>query len=133
MKCRNKVTNPGVLFSTKVKCGRCGRNYRRITSHYADGTIGHFWRCMGRKKCPGSSLQEDILKECIAKALHTTIFNKALYEEKIDHIEVMSDEKMDIVFKDSSKKSVSWVPIIRKPWGKETEYGKKDKNNTCND
>lgn len=116
-------TNPGVLFSTQIRCGKCGENFRRCTSYYADGSVDHYWRCLGRPECDSMSIQELIIKEVAAQAIGIPSFEERLYKEQVNYIEVVSNEKMRIYFQNGRNVDVSWKPRIRKPWGKEQEDG----------
>lgn len=67
---KNTRHSSGNSLSGKIKCGECGCNYRRITTH--SGEI--VWRCAGRVEkngtCKAETIkQSDIDKSCMKSLL----------------------------------------------------------------
>lgn len=97
---------PRSFFTSKIKCLHCGKNYCGRVKTYAGGRKMRLWSCQSRA-CTGVSLREDKLQESLAKAAGIERFDKKIFEDKLDHIEV--DGKMlTYIFSDGSSVQQEW-------------------------
>ena len=62
------------MFTGRIRCGTCGRNYQRKTRRYTSGNYYHYWRCWSACKgqgnpCGGHNLRETMLQSICATTL----------------------------------------------------------------
>lgn len=107
-------------FTTKIKCVHCGCNFRNQISKSSgvDGTKHHHWRCAEHNGCNTVGLRDDHLRQMIADVLEISGFDEKIFNEQIDHIDVLSASEMVICFKDGRKINRTWIQPKRegKPW-----------------
>ncbi len=80
------------LFSNMIKCGTCGRSYRRYFRHYSDNTPEKkWWECYNRhtkgsNKCTSEHIRvdEDWLKEGILKLIKFLIDDRDSFHDMIE-------------------------------------------------
>lgn len=86
-------------FSTKIKCGCCGRSFvrskrRNRAKHSNLGEYDIFWVCTSHKKkkhpgqvpCTSGVIRETVLKEEIAKVLNISEFDEDVFSERVRQI-----------------------------------------------
>ena len=109
-------------FTSTIKCGLCGENFKRVT---ANGRIS--WNCrsfqeQGRAFCKSKSIPETTLITVTAEVLGLDNFDEKIFYENIDHIEVPGANRLIFYFKDGSSverqwkdrsRSESWTPEMR--------------------
>ncbi len=83
--------NTGV-FTGRICCGACGKNYQRKTRTYKSGTSYKFWRCWSActgngNPCRGHNLRETLLEHACADMLGTQSFDPVQVGEQIVMIE----------------------------------------------
>ncbi len=110
------------VFTKKIRCGICGKNYRRKISPY-----NIVWRCStfnskGKDYCASKAVPEETLKSVIANALGEDTFTEDRFVKNIDHIEVIPGNILRLIFRDGSvteriwrdkSRSESWTPEMR--------------------
>ena len=96
---RNKSTNPirRNEFTSFIKCGRCGTNYRVHTYPYTDGTKGKVWMCPC--KCEKSKIKDETMKKLICDVLGLTVFSEEKMDAEIEKA-VISDNTVEFHFWD---------------------------------
>lgn len=128
-------------FSTKIKCGLCGRSFVRSTrtNRAKMSLLGKkytFWACTSHKKnncpyCKSGTIREDVLKEECAKVLGTLEFDEDTFGERVKQITVPETGTMIFEFTDGSTlehhwhrnaKKESWTDAHRK---RASEYRKR--------
>ena len=104
-------SSKSTCFTKKIKCLRCGLNYRRATRNEV-----HHWRCAGRNGC--LSLREDILKAVTAEVLGQTEFDDAAFLEQISRIEVDANDTLRYVFYDGRTEERQFItpPKTGRKW-----------------
>ena len=106
---RNRSTNPKgtSVFTSKLKCKHCGCNCRRNTQ--ASPTAGkfHYWRCSEKRLCEVKGLREDCLKEQLAEVLGMKEWNDALFQEKVQQINV-DGYFLEIIFNNGKKTTMTF-------------------------
>lgn len=107
---------PGLAtaFTGKIRCGICGKNYRRKTTH-----TGIVWICAsfnnkGKKYCASKQVPEDTLKAICADVLGLSEFDSTVFDAKIERIEVPENNSLLFVFKDSSTVFRTWSDRSRR-------------------
>ena len=111
-------------FSTKIKCARCGCNFRRCTQKRQGRSGGHlhYWRCASNEKdCPSIGLREDYLKPLAAEVLGLGDFDEAAFAERIERIDVDPPTTLTFVFKDGGTVVREWTAPRKHgtPWTEE--------------
>lgn len=120
---QNPTCRKSSVMTGKIKCVHCGCNFRNQISKTsgADGTKRHHWRCAEHNGCNTVGLRDDILRNMVADILEITEFDEAMFNEQIDHIDVLSATKIVFCFKDGRTVSRTWEKPKRigKPWTEE--------------
>lgn len=76
-------------FSSKIKCGMCGKNYvRRVGRKQKNGKRNSYWKCGDRcdvsSKCPNSiTIRENVLEEIFVQVYNTIIKKKHKTKDKL--------------------------------------------------
>ena len=88
--------NTGV-FTGRICCGACGKNYQRKTRTYKSGTSYKFWRCWSActgngNPCGGHNLRESLLEQACADMLGTQSFDPAAVAEQVVMIEAFEHQ-----------------------------------------
>ena len=88
--------NTGV-FTGRICCGACGKNYQRKTRTYKSGTSYKFWRCWSActgngNPCRGHNLRETLLEHACADVLGTQSFDPVSVVEQIVMIEAFEHQ-----------------------------------------
>ncbi len=92
---KNTRHSSGNSLSGKIKCGECGCNYRRITTH--SGEI--VWRCAGRVEKNGTCKAETIKQSDIDKKLHEKFGEGLSIDEIYKEVQEISISKDNIIIK----------------------------------
>lgn len=95
-------------LSGKIRCPRCGKPYRRVTSN---GSVG--WNCStfvseGKKGCWGKKIPDDALKAAIAKALALAEYDASSCEERVNCIVPREGNTLEVVLNDGRTGTVTW-------------------------
>lgn len=104
-------------FSGKIKCGTCGKNFRRKTNNAGTKYEKTVWICTtydtkGKKFCNAKQIPEHILIELINSILEISDFDQSVFEKKIREIYV--PEQGSVVFKLNNGQT------IKKLWSYDT-------------
>lgn len=88
--------NTGV-FTGRICCGACGKNYQRKTRTYKSGTSYKFWRCWSActgngNPCRGHNLRETLLEHACADMLGTQRFDPVSVAEQVVMIEAFEHQ-----------------------------------------
>ena len=75
----------------KIRCGKCGQNFRKATKTSAAGEKYNTWNCASRKNCDSKGIREDMLKSKVAEVLGIAEFDETLFKQKIDHVGIISN------------------------------------------
>jgi site-specific DNA recombinase len=109
-------------FSSMIKCGACGSNFKRIT---INGRT--FWNCRsyqdaGKNKCHSKRIPETTLESTAAEVLGLDAFDEEVFKAQIERIDVPSANRLIFVFKDGRieertwkdrSRAESWTPEMR--------------------
>ena len=97
------------VFSRKIFCGCCGKNYNRKRN-----SVRVMWLCAtfnnkGKKYCPtAKQIPEETLIDCCCQVLNTLEFDENLFSEKIEKIIVPEPNSLTFIFKDGSEQNITW-------------------------
>lgn len=114
-------------FSTKIKCGCCGRSFVRSKrkNRARNSQLGEyeiFWGCAshkkkkqpGQKPCTSKVIREFVLKEEIARVLGTPEFDEAVFTEEVKQITVPESGVLIFEFNDGTTLEHHWSRNLRK-------------------
>lgn len=109
------VNNKGdrSCFTSKIRCGCCGKNYQRGYRKNPTTETYVFWACgkkrsMGAASCPSRLVPDWQLRNMCCKALGIEEFDEDTFNEQIEIIEVQEDKSMIFRFKDGHEVTVPW-------------------------
>lgn len=117
-------------FSGLIKCGICGKSYKRkLKNNKAAWQCSTFLR-EGKSACPAKQIPESILYSLSNDVLNLDSFDPDIFEEEIAEILVPAFNKLVFIFKDGhavekrwqyKSRSVSWTTEMRDAARKNTE------------
>lgn len=110
-------------FTHKIKCGICGKYYRRRTTKTGHTQICGTFLTKGKSACPSRQIPETTLFAITTEVLGLDEFDEKIFDEKIEYITAFNGNKIVFAFKDghevertwiSRSRSESWTPEMRK-------------------
>jgi len=97
------------VFTGKIRCADCGKNYRRKTTPYRVVWCCSTFNSRGKKYCPTSkAIPEETLKTVCAMALGLPKFEEKVFEERVLQIEACPGNLLCFHFSDGSEKELTW-------------------------
>lgn len=96
-------------FTGKIKCGCCGKNYRRKTT-----VTGVVWICStyntkGKKHCPKSKqIPENTLYSVCCEVLGISDFDENIFQSEIERIIIPAPNRIKFIFHNGTRKTVEW-------------------------
>jgi len=110
------------VFTKKIRCGICGKNYRRKTTPYNIVWCCSTFNTKGKSYCASKAIPEGTIKRVIAGALGEGTFSEECFTAKVKRIDAMPSNILRFIFKDGSvaeyiwqdrSRSESWTPEMR--------------------
>lgn len=100
-------------FTSKIRCGFCGKNYRRHKRTKKNGAEIVRWRCSLKKTCgcgacEGEDIPEDELKYACALAMGREEFDEAEFRERVSGISVTRGSVLEFTLTDSRRLIINW-------------------------
>lgn len=100
-------------FTSKIRCGFCGKNYRRHKRTGKNGAETVRWRCSlkrtcGCGACEGEDIPEDELKYACALAMGREEFDEAEFSERVKGISVAQGSVLEFTLLDSRRLIINW-------------------------
>lgn len=107
---------PRTALSKKIRCERCGTNYRR-TSIRCKGGRDYAWVCGSGQdptvpSCPGH-MRETLVKAHIAAAMGWAAFDETLFKRQVDHLEVTAKNRFTIVATNGERHDRFYKPVTK--------------------
>ena len=117
-------------FSGMIKCGCCGKSYRRKTT-----VTGIVWICntynkKGKRFCPtAKQIPEEKLIAACCEVLNTASFDEEVFHSKVEQIIIPKPNNIRFLFSDGLERTVtwqdrsrseSWTPEMRARTGQQT-------------
>lgn len=96
------------VFTGKIQCGICGKNYRRKTTPFNTVWCCSTFNTRGKAYCTSKAIPEETLKDCIADALGSKYFAEDFFTETVDSIVAEPGNTMRLIFKDGTEKQIMW-------------------------
>ena len=111
---RNRPRPQKSIFTGKIYCQYCGKNYKRNSGN---GFVG--WNCStfltkGKDYCRGKKIPEVTLQAVCAEALGMEPFNSTTFRERVERIEVPEDNHLLFRLKDGSTIESTWADRSRR-------------------
>lgn len=117
------------LFTSKIICGKCGKNYKQKTKKERV-----LWNCStylkyGKDSCSAKQIPENILKSLTAEVLGIEEFSESLFEQNIKEIQVPEDNLLVFIFYDGRDVQKEWRNKSRsESWSDEKRQLMRDSN-----
>ncbi len=104
------VTN---CFTSKIRCEKCGRNYRRYKKVYKNGTELVRWQCsvkktLGDDYCDNDDITEEELKYACTLVLGSAVFDEEEFCETVTNISVTKQGTLLFTLSDKSRCVIDW-------------------------
>lgn len=97
------------VFTGKVRCAGCGKNYRRKTTPCRVVWCCATFNSRGKKYCTTSKMiPEETLKTVCATALGLAKFDAEIFEEQVLYIDACPGNLLRFHFHDGSEKELTW-------------------------
>lgn len=112
-------------FSSKVRCGKCGKHFTRKVVAARTKYEKPVWICRtfnqkGKARCDAKQIPEDILKRVAAEAMGLQEFDEAAFAAKITEIQVPENGTLVFVFHGSQTVTKTWEnPSRRHSWNED--------------
>lgn len=95
-------------FSGLIRCGGCGKKYKRITVHGKKA-----WQCttfkeQGKNACPARKIPENILLDLTARALGISGFDELAFKTRISELVVPEANRVAFIFHDARRIEYTW-------------------------
>ncbi|MDE6589464.1 MAG: zinc ribbon domain-containing protein, partial [Oscillospiraceae bacterium] len=112
----NKYLAPKLsCFSTKIKCGNCGRSFLRSARKRGSYVI---WTCGSKKgrgkSCGARDIPEKLLQGVCTDILDTGKFDGIAFAERIESVIIIGKDTMEFHFYDGEVKSIKWKSNAKK-------------------
>lgn len=101
------------IFTGKIICEQCGRNYRIKVSNSSTKYAKRVWICptfntRGKKYCPSQQIPEDILIDLTTEVLKLKEFDQTIFDKNIKKIIIPGSNKVTFIFNDGLAINKTW-------------------------
>lgn len=143
-----KLTSEPYFFTGLLRCGFCGRPFKRKIVNASSKYAKPAWICptfnsRGKAFCPAQQVPERILIAKTSEVLGCTDWDREFLRQHIAEIQVPEHNRLIYVFRDGRSQEVSWQnPSRRESWTKDMkqkarehtlEIAERRRNNGGND
>lgn len=115
-----RYTRPRGEFSeltSLVRCGICGKNYRRKTATARILWICKTYNTRGKKYCASNAIPETTLREACSQVMGLQEYDAEMVENRIRQIEALPENTLLFHLKDGSVQKVNWAfPSRSESW-----------------
>ncbi len=125
-KYRTKNNTPSNYpFSGMLRCGLCGKYYRRKIAAAGSKYAKPVWICgtfntYGKNACASQQIPENILMQKTMEALNVTEIGEGILKRQLVEIQVAGHNQLIYVFKDGYTVEADWQnPSRRESWDQE--------------
>lgn len=116
----SRKTPKRYIFTGKIKCMNCGKNYKRKIYNKKIYWICQTYAEEGRNVCSSKQISEEILMSKVCEALGINDFSETLFNEKIKQIIVPENGLLTFVFNDGNEVTLKWRHKFRsESWSEE--------------
>lgn len=97
-------------FSTKIKCGSCGKSYLRSARNGGQYVL---WTCGSKKgngkvSCGAKDIPEVQLRRVCSEVLGLSEFQPEVFTERVQRVEIIGKDMMRFCFTDGTTQDVHW-------------------------
>ena len=123
------------VFTGKIQCGICGKNYRRRIAGCGTKYEKATWLCAtfnnyGKKYCSSNIVPEEIIEKLSAEILNIPKFDEKIFSDKVKKIIVPSKGKLKFIFSDGSEILKTWCyPSRSESWTEEMKQMARNRQN----
>ena len=97
------------VFTGKIRCADCGKNYRRKTTPYRIVWCCSTFNSRGKKYCPTSKvIPEETLKTVSAAALGLSEFDGEIFEKRVSSMDACPGNLLRFHFYGGSERELTW-------------------------
>ena len=116
------------VFTGKIRCDICGKNYRRKTTPYNTVWCCSTFNTRGKAYCASQVIPEETLKSCIAEAFGWKVFTEDKFTGVVDHIIAEPENRLRLVMTDGTEKAIVWKAHSRsESWTEEMREAARQK------
>lgn len=95
-------------FTKKIKCGICGKSYRRKIVHGKPVLICTTYDRKGKSMCPSKRIPEEILMKVSANILGIDEFDTDIFNDMVSFITVYNSNRLIFRFEDGTEQETYW-------------------------
>ena len=95
-------------FTGKIRCGICGKNYRRKTTHTGIVWVCATYNTKGKKYCVSKQIPEETLQTVAAEVLGCESFDEDAFAKRIAFITALPNNALEFTFADEHAEKVTW-------------------------
>ena len=120
-------------FTGILRCGICGKFYRRRITHAGSKYTKAAWICptfvnRGKSTCPSRQIPEDILVRKTGEVLHTDEFDRNMLLTHLTELIVSAPDQLTYVFRDGRTEVVAWQNHSRRDsWTEEMKLAARER------
>ena len=116
------------VFTSKIRCNICGKNYRRKTTHTGITWVCATYNTKGKKYCASKQIPEETLKAVTADMLGFGSFDEDAFAECVAFITALPDNALEYTFTDGHTAQATWKDRSRsKSWTEEMRQAAAEK------
>lgn len=116
------------VFTGKIRCGICGKNYRRKTTHISITWVCATYNTKGKKYCASKQIPEETLKAVTADILGFCAFDEDVFAERVAFIAALPDNVLEYTFADGHTAQSTWKDRSRsESWTEEMRQAAAEK------
>ena len=126
---RYKV-KPGTVtaFTSKIRCGICGKSYRRKTTTTCITWVCGTYNTRGKKYCASKQIPEETLKTACASVLGIDAFDEATFSERVDFIMAQPENTLEFHFYSGQTAIEHWIDRSRsESWTEEMRQAARER------
>lgn len=125
----NAIKGTESVFTGKIRCAGCGKNFRRKTTPYRVVWCCATFNSRGKKYCPTSKMiPEETLKTVSATVLGLPEFDAEIFEKRVIYIDACPGNLLRFHFCDGSEKGLIWKDRSRREsWTQEMREAARQK------
>ncbi len=116
------------VFTSKIRCNICGKNYRRKTTHTGITWVCATYNTKGKKYCASKQIPEETLKAVTADMLGFGAFDEDVFAERVAFIAALPDNVLEYTFADGHTAQATWKDRSRsESWTEEMRQAAAEK------
>lgn len=102
------------VFTGKVRCGICGKNFRRKTTRYRIVWCCNTYNTKGKRYCAFKVIPEETLQRVSAKVMGVTEFDPQAFEETITSIDALPGNRLIFHMANGQECEEVWIDRSRR-------------------